>query len=98
MKLNYMVMFGLMVSGSLLGTTEAHADCVCRCVSGEMTPICSSSIDLPPICPAQICPITPPSIAPIPSPRVPPVGTRECRPEQVLNPYTGRYEWKSICR
>ena len=74
------------------------ANCVCQCVNGEVEAICSNSMSIPPICPPRVCPITPASIEPILSPRIPPIGTNDCRPAQVLNPRTGRYEWKEICR
>ena len=61
----------------------ALATCVCRCVDGEMVPICTSSIDLPPICPPTICPLVPPSIQPIQPPVVPPIGTTRCEQKQV---------------
>lgn len=75
----------------------ASAACVCRCVGGEMQPICSSSIDLPPICPPTVCGIVPPSVAPLQAPTIPPIGTSQCRQRQVMNPYTRQYEWHSIC-
>ncbi len=74
------------------------AECVCRCVNGEVKAICRSSIDLPPICAPTICPIVPPAIAPIPAPMVPPIGTKQCNPEQVYNSFTKRYEWKTVCK
>mgnify|MGYP007125695713 FL=1 len=67
-------------------------------MNGDVQQICESTINLPPICAPQICPITPPSIAPIMPPTVPPIGTTDCEEKQVLNPYTGRYEWTRICR
>lgn len=75
----------------------AQAGCVCRCVDGQMQPLCSSSIDLPPICPATLCSLTPPSIAPLPSTQLPPLGTSHCSQRQVLNPATRQYEWRNIC-
>jgi hypothetical protein len=75
----------------------AHAGCQCLCSNGENRPFCTSAMDLPPICPPRICPLAPPSIEPIQAPRLPPLGTTDCRQQQVLNPYTGRYEWKSVC-
>ncbi len=78
--------------------TNAGAGCVCRCVNGEMQAICSSTLDIEPICAPAICPITPPAIRPIDPPTVPPIGTSSCRSKQVLNPQTGRYEWQQICR
>ena len=77
---------------------KSDAACVCRCVNGEMKPICESSLDLPPICPPSICPLTPPSIAPLQPPTLPPLGTKNCSQQQVFNPLTGRYEWRTICK
>jgi hypothetical protein len=78
-------------------TASAEASCVCRCVDGQMQPLCSSSIDLPLICPMTTCPLTPPSIAPIQPTQLPPLGTSQCSQGQVLNPATRQYEWRSIC-
>lgn len=73
------------------------ASCICTCINGQNQPLCSSSIDIRPICPPKVCPIEPPSIAPIMRPVVPPIGTSNCWNEQVLNPYSGRYEWQEVC-
>lgn len=89
------------IGAALLGlflATSAQGQCVCRCVNGEMRPLCTSAIDLPPICPPTVCPLTPPSIAPIQPPTLPPLGTTSCSQQQVYNPRTGQYEWRSICR
>ncbi|MCE9549477.1 MAG: hypothetical protein K8R50_00425 [Betaproteobacteria bacterium] len=83
---------------SLLTTSVANADCVCRCTNGENVPLCNSTLDLPPICPPTICPIEPPSIAPIQAPQMPPLGTQNCWQQQVFNPYTNQYEWRRVCR
>jgi len=81
-----------------LMATSAYSNCICRCVNGSMQPICSSSIDIPPICPPTVCQIAPPSVQPITPPTIPPIGTSNCQNQQVLNPYTGKYEWKLICQ
>jgi len=78
-------------------TGEAGAACVCRCVDGEMQPLCSSSVDLPPVCAAVVCPLVPPSVTPVERPMVPPVGTSQCSQREVLDPATNRYAWRSIC-
>lgn len=83
---------------SIIFSSPAAAACQCSCVNGQVQPICSSSIDIRPICTPRICPIVPPAVRPIATPVVPPIGTRSCRMEQVLNPYTGQYEWRSVCR
>ncbi len=82
----------------LIFSQSISANCVCRCVNGEVVPLCSSSIDLKPICSPQICPLVPPSIQPITPPTIPPIGTKNCVNKQVLNPYTNSYEWKLICQ
>ncbi len=76
----------------------AQAACVCRCSNGQNQPFCSGALDLPPICAPMVCPIVPPSITPIQAPQLPPLGTTQCHPQQVLNPYTNRYEWQTVCR
>jgi hypothetical protein len=76
----------------------ANAACVCRCVNGEVRPLCTGSLDIPPICAPTICPIVPPSITPIQTPQIPPIGTSSCRQVQVLDPYTGQYRWQTVCR
>ena len=90
----------LTISFAFLDTiyNAAEARCVCRCVNGNMQPLCSSTLDIPPICPPTVCQIRTPSLAPLPSLKLPPLGTTSCRQAQVLNPYTGRYEWKRVCR
>ena len=78
-------------------TVECRAACVCRCVDGEMQPLCESSIELPPICPITVCAIAPPSIKPIQPLGIAPLGTSQCSQRQVLNPTTRQYEWRSVC-
>jgi len=94
LRMQKIFLIGLALTGM---ASDAHANCVCRCVNGEMQAICQSSIDLPPICPPTICPTTPPAIEPLPSLRIPPIGTSQCRNVQVLNPRTNRYEWREVC-
>lgn len=86
------------IGASAVLSSPAEAACQCSCVNGQVQPICTSSIDIRPICSPRICPIVPPAVRPIATPIVPPIGTRTCRMEQVVNPYTGQYEWKQICR
>ena len=86
---------GLAFTVLLVG--HADASCVCRCVDGEVQPLCSSSADLPPICAPTICGIVPPSVAPIQAPVLPPIGTSSCSSRQVLNPATNHYERRPVC-
>lgn len=77
---------------------DASARCVCRCTNGVNIPICERANDPQPACPPMICPIAPPSITPIQMPVPPPPGTTNCMKQQVLNPVTGKYEWRTICQ
>jgi hypothetical protein len=81
----------------LFASFSALADCRCVCMNGDVQAVCSSSLDIEPICPPRVCPITPPSVEPIQQPRVPPIGTSNCVQRQVYNEYTRRYEWKEVC-
>lgn len=92
------LIFGVALVGFLhLGSREVNSACHCACVNGEVVPLCSNSLEIPPNCASRICPIVPPAIEPIQRPRIPPLGTNQCTMKQVLNPFTGRYEWKQIC-
>ena len=75
-----------------------EAACVCRCVNGHMQPLCDNALEVRPLCPSTICDMVPPSMRPLTTPMVPPVGTQHCAPQQVLNPHTRQYEWRTICR
>lgn len=88
---------GALLLGIFMAVDEAMAACQCVCVSGEVRPICSSTLDVRPICPPRVCPIVTPSVEPIQRPRVPPVGTKQCVQRQVYNERAQRYEWREIC-
>lgn len=75
----------------------SQSACSCVCVDGQKQNLCTSSLDIPVPC-IGICPIKPPSIAPLPKLALPPLGTTTCRQAQVYNSYTGRYEWRRVCR
>jgi len=91
-RILFALMFGSVFSG------QVQAVCVCRCVDGEMQPLCSSSsIDLPPICPMTACPMAPPSVAPIRPMQITPLGASQCSQQQVMNPATRQYEWRRVC-
>ena len=88
----------LMTISMLIGMTPVpgRAACQCLCVNGEVEAICSSSLDVQPVCAPRVCPIVPPSVRPIDPPRVPPVGASRCRSEQVWN--GEKYVWVEICQ
>jgi hypothetical protein len=88
----------ILLAGIVLCSNVSHAGCECRCVNGQVVPLCSSTLDLPPICPPRICQIVPPAVRPIDPPRIPPLGAKDCRSEQVYNPGTGQYEWRQVCQ
>ena len=87
----------LLTAALIAFASTASAERACRCVNGKMRALCTSSIDLRPICPAKLCPRAPARLKPLPSLAIPPIGTTRCRQKQVLSPYTGRYEWRNIC-
>ena len=64
----------MILGATFIFASRADAECICQCVDGRMQPLCSRSIDLPPICPPTICPKAAPSIAPINPPTIPPIG------------------------
>jgi uncharacterized membrane protein YeaQ/YmgE (transglycosylase-associated protein family) len=76
---------------------RAGAECVCQCVDGKMQPLCQSSIDLAPVCPAAVCPIAAPSIAPLKPATIPPIGTSQCREARVCDTF-GNCQWREVCR
>lgn len=88
---------GSLISLCALIPHLSNANCECACVNGSVQALCTSTIDLKPICSPQVCPIKPPSVRPIEKPTVPPIGASSCRNEQVYNPQKSQYEWKQIC-
>ena len=77
---------------------DANARCSCKCVDGRVMALCTSSLDITPICAPRICPIRSPSIKPLPSLKLRPLGTTSCRQAQVYNYWTNRYEWQRVCK
>ena len=78
--------------------SEAPAECICRCINGELGAICLGPTDVPPACVPRICPASPQSTPPRIAQKAPPAGTTQCRMAQVLNPQTDQYEWIELCR
>jgi hypothetical protein len=78
---------------ALAGSAEAR--CVCRCVDGEMQPLCSNALDIAPPC-MGICGPVAPSIAPLAPLTLPPLGTTDCRMAQVCNGF-GNCGWQRVC-
>jgi hypothetical protein len=87
----------LVAVGALALVSNANAACQCVCMSGEVRAVCSSTLDIAPICPLRVCPITPLSVEPIQRPRVPPLGTKKCAQRQIYNEYTHQYQWREVC-
>jgi len=86
----------VLLASFMFVSQSTYASCVCRCVGGEVQPVCTQAIDMPPICAPAICP---PSIAPsVPSSRIPAFGTESCSRQSVFDPRTGRYESRNICQ
>jgi len=91
---------GIALSALVISLTphDAGAACSCQCVNGRMQALCDNAMELRPLCPLAVCPLVPPSIQPLAPLMLPPLGTTHCAPQQVQNPYTRQYEWRTICR
>jgi len=87
----------LAVVGITALVSTLSAGCRCVCMDGRVQPICSSSLDIKPICAPRICPIETPSVKPIQTPVVPPIGTKQCVKKYIYNDRTMKYEWKTVC-
>lgn len=79
-------------------STAAFSMCQCECVNGVNRPMCTSAMDMAPMCPPMQCPMMAPSLAPLNPPTLPPIGTRSCRQMQIYNQYTRQYEWQQVCQ
>lgn len=79
-----------------LSFSAANAACTCRCVDGQVQPLCDKATDARPLCPATLCPLPAPSVAPLSSPTLPPLGTSRCRQAQVCGP--SGCGWQEVCR
>jgi hypothetical protein len=92
------MMSAVLVAISLACAGEAAAECVCRCIDGELGAICLGSTVVPPVCAPRVYPTAPQFTPPHIAQTAPPAGTTQCRMAQVLNAQTGRYEWMELCR
>jgi hypothetical protein len=92
-------MRGFVVAALLLFAPEAFARCDCRCVDGHAQAACTSSFDVPPVC-SQYCPQQQPMtpIGPIDSQVDNGNTTGLCETVMTMNPRTGRYQPRQLCR
>ena len=81
----------------LIGGNAAKADCTCRCVDGQMQPVCDSGINPPKVCPPTVCRPPKPSVAPVIPSNVLPLGGSECKQAQVCDA-SGECTWEQVCR
>jgi hypothetical protein len=95
--MRYLRLSGLAAVALIMDTGVAAANCSCECVNGHTEALCTSTIDLKPLCSTNLCPLAPPSVKPLDSVALPPLGTSSCSQEQVLNPQTHLYEWQRVC-
>ncbi len=78
----------------------SFAQCVCKCISGRVQPVCSQTPAVMPICPPRICPARGPAVT-IPKRLVDPppkIKPSNCQQRRVKNPNTNQYIWRTICR
>ena len=81
----------------IAAAAEGQARCVCRCVDGEVQPVCSSPADLPPLCRPMVCIAEDVPPEPPPSLKVPPPGAKSCRQVRVCDD-TNLCDWEEVCR
>src|SRR3954467_8836910 len=81
-------------------SSYASAACKCSCVDGQIEAVCSLPTELPPVCAPRACTVKPlraSLVAADKTAAATPV-TRQCHETQVLNPQTGAYVSKQVCR
>ena len=77
---------------------DARAACTCVCVDGLNRPLCASAGDIRPVCPPRVCPRDPAVTRPLDQVVEPPPRDKTCNREYTYNRYSGRYEWRTLCR
>ena len=84
---------------SVAFAAAAFADCVCQCVNGELAAVCTGNIAVAPQCAPRTCPAPSSSQPMARNLQVSSQGGgSDCAPRQVLDPVSGKYEWKVLCR
>ena len=87
----------ILLTVAFVGT--ALADCVCQCVNGEVAAICTGNIAVQPQCAPRSCPAPSASLSMARNLQVSSQGGgSDCAPQQVMDPVSGKYEWKVLCR
>ena len=81
-------------------STYASAACKCSCVDGQIEAVCSLPTALPRVCAPRSCSAKPLRAALIAADKTPAATptARQCHETQVLNPQTGAYVSKQVCR
>lgn len=88
--------FAAVVVASL--SSYASASCHCSCVNAQIEAVCTSPSDLPPVCAPRSCTVKPSSVALINETSIATNLTKQCHETLVLNPQTGSYISKQVCR
>ena len=79
-------------------STQASAACKCSCVNAQIEAVCTSQTDLPPVCAPRTCTAKPLHAALVNESSVASSSTKQCHETQMLNPQTGAYVSKQVCR
>jgi len=79
-------------------STYASASCKCSCVKSQIEAVCTAPSDLPPVCAPRSCTVKEPSATLVNQVRVGPNATKQCHESLVLNPQTGSYISKQVCK
>jgi hypothetical protein len=81
----------------LIGGRAAEAACTCRCVDGQMQPVCDDGINWPMVCRPTVCRPPKPSVVPVIPPNLLPLGGSVCKQAQVCDT-SGKCTWEQVCR
>jgi hypothetical protein len=83
----------VLLTALLFMALPAQAECVCKCLAGQVKAVCDNPRELRPLCASHPCPIKPPVSENITSP-----AKTDCVAQKVYNPFTGAYENKLLCK
>lgn len=78
-------------------STSAGASCGCSCVNGQIEPVCTLPTDLPPVCAPRACTLKPARRTLVNQANAANIA-KGCQEKLVLNPQTGAYISRQVCR
>ena len=79
-------------------STYAFASCGCSCVNGQIEAVCTLPSELPPVCAPRACTVKQPKATLVNQSSLATSEPKQCRETHVLNPQTGTWIAKQVCR